>query len=134
MGYARRSGGSAARPKTAAPAASASTAPEASATKGKAQKAKGKDGKTVDPWRMLFVCVCCDIDLRCSLSEIAKLEKQLLGDKPSACWRKIVGEQIENLLSGYVYTESILAMGRIFPDMLAGLSKDELAALKADAE
>ena len=94
----------------------------------------GKDNKTVDPWRMLYICVCGNIDLRYSFSEVAKLEKQLLGDKPSACWRKVVGEQIENFFSGYVYTENLLTLARIFPDMLAGLSKDELAALKADAE
>ena len=97
--------------------------------------AMGKDGKTVDPWRMLFVCMCGDIDLRQSATMFAKYEKQLLGDKPSTCWRALIGAPIENMLKGYVYTENLLALGRIFPDMLAGLSKDELAALKAaDAE
>ena len=96
--------------------------------------AKGKDGKTVDPWRMLFVGICAGADFRYSTDGLVRYEKKLLGDKPSACWHDLVGCYFDSNLKGYLVSRRLLAIARIFPDMLAGLSKDELAALKADAE
>jgi len=91
-----------------------------------ASKSKG----VYDPWSLVLVMIY----FRTSLYGISlKKASELLGKHPDHAWIHLFSDRIFEVFKGYVQSDRLLSVGIIFPDMLKGLTAEELKALKEDA-
>ncbi|MBO7685853.1 MAG: ParB/RepB/Spo0J family partition protein [Kiritimatiellae bacterium] len=89
-----------------------------------------KDKGVYDPWILVLVMIYFRMD-----TYNISLEKAggLLGEHPDHAWIHLFSDQIFETFRGYVQSDRLLSVGIMFPDMLKGLTPEELKALKEDA-
>ena len=87
----------------------------------------------VNPWKLALVNIYFALGGYYGPEEINQVEKGFLGKDPAASWMKLYSSEMQNTFKGVLESERMMYIARMFPEMLKGLTPEELKALKEDA-